>query len=440
MIFEEMKHPERKDAFLRRCREAVNSDPAEVEAMAAYILTDRFDADLQRLIEGDWFFEPPNLILLRKGKSQKRRKVYSFTDENRIILQYLAFMLLNRYDGQLPDSLYSSRTNKPYWQMYRTVRRSDPHREKYVIKADIHKFGESIDPEILEGTLEQWLSDEPEVRRFIMWLVTRNVYRRKGKLEKGFTSVLPGNPTVAFLENIFLTDIDRFMAENVRICSRYCDDIFMLCEDAGTAERLMNELRERIALFGLSLNEEKSGVVLPGEAFDLLGIRFTPNAMDIADNTYAKACGRLKHRADNLCRRVKEGCGTDGDAYPRILLRPRGGRLGELDGQVLPLYHHDGTPEAPGSPVPGMPAVCRHRQTDQRQIPLPLSGNQGNRICAACARVLQPPGETERGSARRRDMTRGIKTDQIERKELARMPKKWDNHFVGGAPFKPARP
>ena len=307
MIFEEMKHPERKDAFLRRCREAVNSDPAEVEAMAAYILTDRFDADLQRLIEGDWFFEPPNLILLRKGKSQKRRKVYSFTDENRIILQYLAFMLLNRYDGLLPDSLYSSRKNKPYWQMYRTVRRIDPHREKYVIKADIHKFGESIDPEILEGTLEQWLSDEPEVRRFIMWLVTRNVYRRKGKLEEGFTSILPGNPTAAFLENIFLADIDRFMAENVRICSRYCDDIFMLCEDAGTAERLMNELRERIALFGLSLNEEKSGVVLPGEAFDLLGIRFTPNAMDIADNTFAKACGRMKHRADKICRSVKEG-------------------------------------------------------------------------------------------------------------------------------------
>lgn len=32
-------------------------------------------------------------------------------------------------------------------------------------------------------------------------------------------------------------------------------------------------------------------------------------------------------------------------------------------------------------------------------------------------------------------MTSGIKTDQIERKELARMPKKWDNHFVGGAPL-----
>lgn len=310
MIFEEMKNPERKAAFLRKRGEAVNSDPAEVEAMAAYILTDRFDADLQRLIEGDWYFEPPSLIFLRKGKSQKRRKVYRFTDENRILLQYLSFMLLDRYDDRLPDSLYSFRKNKPCWQLYRSVRRSDPRREKYVIKVDIHKFGESIDPGILEGKLKRWLSDEPEVCSFIMWLITRNVYYRKGKLEKGFTSVLPGNPTAAFLQNIFLEDIDRFMAENACVCSRYCDDIFMICEDPGTAGRLMGELCERIAGFGLSLNEEKSGVVPPGEAYDLLGIRFAPDAMDIADCTYAKICGRMKHRADNIRRRIEEGCFT----------------------------------------------------------------------------------------------------------------------------------
>ena len=310
MIFEEMKNPERKAAFLRRRGEAVNSDPAEVEAMAAYILTDRFDADLQRLIEGDWYFEPPSLIFLRKGKSQKRRKVYRFTDENRILLQYLSFMLFDRYDDRLPDTLYSFRKNKPCWQLYRSVRRSDPRREKYVIKVDIHKFGESIDPGILEGKLKRWLSDEPEVCSFIMWLITRNVYYRKGKLEKGFTSVLPGNPTAAFLQNIFLEDIDRFMAENACVCSRYCDDIFMICEDPGTAGRLMDELGERIAGFGLSLNEEKSGVVPPGEAYDLLGIRFAPDAMDIADCTYAKICGRMKHRADNIRRRIEEGCFT----------------------------------------------------------------------------------------------------------------------------------
>ena len=422
MIFEEMKNPERKAAFLRRRGEAVNSDPAEVEAMAAYILTDRFDADLQRLIEGDWYFEPPSLIFLRKGKSQKRRKVYRFTDENRILLQYLSFMLFDRYDDRLPDTLYSFRKNKPCWQLFRSVRRSDPRREKYVIKADIHKFGESIDPGILEGKLKRWLSDEPEVCSFIMWLITRNVYYRKGKLEKGFTSVLPGNPTAAFLQNIFLEDIDRFMAENACVCSRYCDDIFMICEDPGTAGRLMGELGEKIAGFGLSLNEEKSGVVPPGEAM----------RQDEAP--------RRQHPPQNRGRLLHPGrrAGTHGDAHSRLLLRPRGGRLGQLDRPVLPLYHHDGTPGAPGSPVPGMPAVCCRRQADQRQIPLPLSGNPGNRICAAGPCVLQPPRAPEQRPAQGRTVTGGRWPGK--QKELAKPRQKWDNLFVGGAPVQPARP
>ena len=307
MIFEEMKNPERKAAFLRKRREAVNSDPKEVAAMEAYILTDRFDADLQRLIEGDWYFDPPTLILLRKGQSNRKRKVYKFTDENKILLQFLTFMLMERYDDRFPDSLYSFRKNNPTWRLFRSIRSSDPHREKYVIKADIHSFGESIDPELLDGMLKLWLSDEPEVYRFIMWLITRNVYFRNGKLEEGFTSVLPGNPIVTFLQNIFLLDIDRFMAENVRICSRYTDDICMICDDGETAERLMRELKEMITGFRLSLNEEKSGIVPPGVAFDLLGLKFAPDTVDISDNTYTKVCVKMKHRADKICRRVKNG-------------------------------------------------------------------------------------------------------------------------------------
>ena len=99
MIFEEMKSSEQKDAFLMKRREAVNSDAAETERMTAYLRTDRFDEDVQRLIDGDYYFDPPTLILLRKGQSDRKRKVYKFTDENKILLQYLTFMLMERYDA-----------------------------------------------------------------------------------------------------------------------------------------------------------------------------------------------------------------------------------------------------------------------------------------------------------------------------------------------------
>ena len=307
MIFGEMKSDERKAAFLRKRRESVNSNAAEVESMAAYILTDRFDKDVQRLIDGDYYFDPPTLILLRKGQSNRKRKVYKFADENKILLQYLTFMLMERYDGRFPKSLYSFRKDNPTGRLYRSIRRDDPRREKYVIKADIHSFGESIDPEILDGKLKRWLDDEPEVYSFIMWLITRNVYYRNGQLEEGFTSVLPGNPVVSFLQNIFLTDVDRFMEENASICSRYTDDICMICEDGGTADRLMRRLREIIAGAGLELNEEKTCIVPPGTAYDLLGLKFAPDTTDISDNTYLKVSAKMKHRADSINRRIKKG-------------------------------------------------------------------------------------------------------------------------------------
>ena len=140
MIFEEMKNTEQKEAFLRKRREAVNSDVQETEKLTAYVLSDRFNADVQRLIDSDYYFDPPIQILLRKGQSDRKRKVYKFTEENKMLLQYLTFMLLERYDDSFPSSLYSFRKNNPTGKLFRTIRREDPHREKFIIKADIHLF------------------------------------------------------------------------------------------------------------------------------------------------------------------------------------------------------------------------------------------------------------------------------------------------------------
>ena len=62
MIFEEMKSPSRKEAFLAKRMAAIAGNAAEVEGMADYILTERFDEDIERLIEGDYYFDPPKLI------------------------------------------------------------------------------------------------------------------------------------------------------------------------------------------------------------------------------------------------------------------------------------------------------------------------------------------------------------------------------------------
>ena len=318
MIFAEMKQKSIKEAFLTRKADAVSSDPEELKFMSEYLMSDRFDQDMDRLMAGDYFFDTPTLIYLRKGQSNRRRKVYSFSPENKAILRYLAYMMMERYDDLFPDCLYSFRRKRSIRQLYSQIREIDPNREMYVVKADIHSFGESIDPMVLDEMLRTWLSDEPEVYSFIMWLITRNRYIRNGKEEEGFTSVLPGNPLVPFLQNIFLQDVDRFMQENSIICSRYTDDICMICKDRETAERNMTKLLEMIHEFRLEANEEKTEIIPPGKDYDLLGIKYAPGFRDISDNTFIKACTRIKHRSDRLHRKIREGVLSNEEAVRRM--------------------------------------------------------------------------------------------------------------------------
>ena len=63
-----------KEAFLTRKTDALDSDPEEMRFMSDYLMSDRFDQDLDRLAKGDFFFDIPTLIFLRKGQSNRRRR------------------------------------------------------------------------------------------------------------------------------------------------------------------------------------------------------------------------------------------------------------------------------------------------------------------------------------------------------------------------------
>lgn len=307
MIFEDMKRIECKNAFLKKHRDDRYEKPENLKILSDYVMSDRFDTDMDRLIRRDYCFDLPKLLFLRKGNSDKRRKAYSFAPENKVILQYLAYMMMERYDDRFPDTLYSFRKKHSPGTLFYKIKKTDPDREKYVVKADIHNFGESIDPLVLGEMLKVWFHDEPELYSFIMWLITRNEYIRNGRVEQGFTSVIPGNPLVSFLQNIFLLELDQLMPEVSIICSRYTDDICMICEDREAAERGMKLIRDKFRELHLEANEEKTCIIEPGQAFDLLGIRFAPGCCDIADNSYNKVCSKMRHRLDNLCRKVSKG-------------------------------------------------------------------------------------------------------------------------------------
>ena len=139
-------------------------------------------------------------------------------------------------------------------------------RVNWVLDADIRSFFDTIDHEWMMRFLEHRIADRRLLRLIRKWLTA-------GVVDKGSTFVLRvGTPRGAvispLLANIYLhyvfdlwTHQWRNRSEGDVIVVRYADDSVMGFETKSEAQRFLEALHERMAKFGLSLNEEKTRIL-----------------------------------------------------------------------------------------------------------------------------------------------------------------------------------
>ncbi|MBO5609293.1 MAG: hypothetical protein J5929_02805 [Eubacterium sp.] len=311
MLFEEMITQEKKDAFMEKRKIKTKYEKEFVEFTENYIYSEEFDNDIKRLINKDYYFDLPTCFLIRKSLSNRRRKVFKFNDKEKIVLQFLNYLLIRKYNNIFSDNLYSARIENRTRNLFTKIKNLDPERKLYAVKSDIHRYSESIDLDILEKQLWKYCSDEPEFIEFIMWLMRRGKYYYKDEVVEAYTSVMGGNPTSAFFYNLNLLEVDKVMTERSILYCRYADDICIMNETKEEAEENMKLLVKMVRDLHLEFNDDKSAIVGPGEELDLLGIKFANGYVDIADNTFSKVTNKFKHRANSLNRGVRKG------RYPR---------------------------------------------------------------------------------------------------------------------------
>ena len=164
----------------------------------------------------------------------------------------------------------------------------------WVVDADISKFFDSVDRDQLIRFLEHRIGDRRVLRLITKWL-------NAGVMDGGnWTDTGAGTPQGAnvspVLANIYLHYVldlwvhrfwRRRKAEGDVIIVRYADDFVVGFQHRSEAERFMDDLKERLARFGLGLHPEKTRTVEFGrfaevdrkkrgqgkpETFDFLGM------------------------------------------------------------------------------------------------------------------------------------------------------------------------
>ena len=320
-VFDRMIDTEKRKAFIERRKNSYNSSKEENAKLEEYIMSDQCTEELRRLRSGDFFFEPPQRIMLRKKNSTRRRTIYRFRDNESMILKLMSFVM-HDFDYLYTDSLYSFRIGRHISEIFRMIKKNGYSGDKWMLKADIHSFGDNVDPDMLTAQLaEIFEEDDPALYAFLSALLTRGEYYDRGRLEKGTTGALSGCALTNFFENVYLLDMDDTVRERSVYYCRFADDIAIFTETGEAAAELREILRHGFSRRGLEFNEGKTQIYAPGEAFDLLGFRVENGEFDIADNSIEKIEWKLNHFSAKLVKWYRKGEITKEEAMRKMIGR-----------------------------------------------------------------------------------------------------------------------
>lgn len=247
--------------------------------------------------------KPPQKLIVNKQGTTKKRVVYTFEGTENYILKLISY-LLYEYDDRLSDSCYSFRRHSTAKKAISNVLRVEGIASKYVLKADIHNYFNSIPADRLADELSGFI-DDGELLCYLQRLLRddRAVDVATSQMEIGNRGAMAGIPVSPFFANVYLKSLDD-MFEKMKVpYFRYSDDILIFADTREQIDRYLKLLTDTITEKGLELNPQKVVITEPGCRWDFLGFCYNEGKIDLSEVTKTKMKAKIKRKAKSLYRR-----------------------------------------------------------------------------------------------------------------------------------------
>lgn len=287
-------------SYLERKKEKGHVPDRILKKYESFIENREYEELANGIISETYEFSIPVKKMINKGRTGKKRAVYTFTDEETMMLRMIAFLLYDHDDLFAPE-LYSFRRNGGVKKALDKIVNTPGIDLKYGYKTDISNYFNSIDPDILVERLKGSIDDEKLIRFFEKILKDPRAMFNDEMIEEQ-KGIMAGIPVSAFLANFYLKDMDLYFHEKNVTYARYADDIILF---ADTEEEL-REYRDKICEFmdsgHLSMNPEKEIVYAPGDEFEFLGFSYRQGTIDLSRNTVIKIKAKIRRSARSIRR------------------------------------------------------------------------------------------------------------------------------------------
>jgi len=192
------------------------------------------------------------------------------TVRDRIVQQALLQVLSPIYEAQFSPRSHGFRPGRSPQTALAVVDRVVRHGYEWVVDADISKFFDNVDHELLLDELNKQVSDG-SVLKLVRAFLESGVLMESGEFEPTELGTPQGGPLSPLLANIYLHPFDKAMQAAGYGLVRYADDFVIFARSSEKAGEALAEAGRVLERLKLNLHPEKTRIAAIDEGFEFLG-------------------------------------------------------------------------------------------------------------------------------------------------------------------------
>ena len=256
--------------------------------------------EVQRAVKNGAYESMPTLRRLIPKGDNKYRPLGIPIVKDRILQQATKNVIETIFEMKFLDHSYGYRPDRNAQQAVKQIKNYIDQGYIWVIDADVEKFFDSVDHELLIGFVAEEISDGKVLHLIESWL--KAGVMNNGKLEDTPVGTPQGSVISPLLANIYLHEMDWQINEinDVRLV-RYADDFVVLCKTKEKAEQTMKQISDILMRLKLRLNSTKTKIVnVNMENFEFLGFKLKRRSGTLLITPKKKAIMKFKESIRRL--------------------------------------------------------------------------------------------------------------------------------------------
>lgn len=288
------------DAFLSHKIGQGNISEKDITDLRRFIDCEEYISVVNKIKNSEGF-SVPQKTLINKSKAGRKRAVYTFGREENYALKLVSY-LLRDYDYLFSPNLYSFRKESGVKKATEDILKIGDLNGRYVYKADISDYFNSVAVELLLPDLKEALNGDSELYIFFESLLKSPYAVYDGEVIEERKGIMAGVPVSAFLANFYLRELDEYFFQKNVPYIRYSDDILVFAKDKAELDESVSVIKNFLSEKHLKINPDKETVTNPGEKWTFLGFSYHNGTIDISDVSFEKLKAKMRRKAKSLSR------------------------------------------------------------------------------------------------------------------------------------------